>query len=1578
MRIGIVGIPFTEIKDRPLDTLVGNRVRTWALFTLLENYGFEPYVYVDPQASVAPDIQQAFGARFIRSQEEFLRRAGNGDFLVTIFVSTKLQALLEWHPWLREIRGARIVGTFCYDNNTQLDRAVVDQMVGIAVNTPLQKLQWDERATGVPSFLITTGQSEQSPMAKASNGDVVFMGEMRSARPLRLLAEIASRLPHRKFLVSGPRFIEQDDHHRVFVDFTALPLEEHARAFSDFVSSLGIPCPPNLVYLHIPHGEEDVVLGSATVGLDFSWKPSHNIENSKVPRYLSYGLAPVVELPAPSYRYIPLFGVGEIVEYGASATAWAEAIERAAATPLETKNQLRQITSNFFSWEMVAFEVASFLYAIGQGFGVTNSMPQLLPHVSASKAPDASPFESPVQPQDLLPPDDPRVQEAAQRALEYFDRAEYDACIHGINQISAMVSTEPPNITALRRKAEAIRKEMGLPYIFPAGIGVAQNVDGVYGLLSEGDLKALRYCAENARGAAVNIGVFEGLSAYYLAKVNPGLDVYGIDAYLGMNAELNHVNLERMERAREVLSRLPNAQLVVGLSAEVAESWSRELDFLFIDGDHSVSGASKDFEYWVPHVKGNGLIAVHDAYSKINQSIYLLRKQTEDHGPDVICKLMAESGEFEFVMVSGCTEVWRKKPKQDCPEPGVSQVRAGVSAASMTADTRKEEALAVLPGELAAGRSLEPFRNRYRGKRAFIIGNGPSLKDLDLTLLKDEFTFGVNSIFYHFDEMGFKPTFYVVEDKLVAEDRAPEINQLSGMVKIYGEYLKYCLADRDDVIWANVHFDYSDYRGFPHFSQDAAEGLWVGGTVSYLCMQLAYFMGFEEVYLVGFDHNYVIPKDAKIEGTVITSTSDDPNHFHPHYFGAGLRWHDPRLDRMEQAYRRALQAYEASGRQIANATAGGKLEVFPRCDYRALFASPREARVLPSASTSPRVPEQPRISVVVCTHRQPESLDKTLASLFHQVLPRAHYEVIVVDNRSQDSTPDVVAKYPAARYVLEENLGLSFARNAGIQAARAGIVAFIDDDAEADPCWLDSLLRVYDRDPDAWAVGGKVLPIWDAERPAWLTEQYHRSLSLLDWGDETRPLHWPERIIGANCSFRKDVFAQIGLFDTCLGRMGKVMLGNEDTEIQQRIHALGYRVMYAPEAVVHHHVPAARMTIEYLEKRSAGTLHSEKILELRANQQHEEAEAYVELLCRTEQVLEATKEKLRPFKDKHVGQRCVIIGNGPSLRNMDLSFLKDEITFGLNRIYLLRDQVDFLPTYYVSINPLVIEQSIAEIRQIPGPKFLSTNGLPYVDDPDEFIFLNSLPHPSFSKDPANGLWEGYTVTYVAMQLAYYMGFSEVILIGVDHHFVTSGAPNQEVVSAGADPNHFHPQYFGSGVRWNLPDLANSEVAYKLASEAYHEGGRRILDATLGGRLNVFPKVDYQRLFAQYREQDRAVPSNYAEVYAKNLRGEALFQAGEREQAMRLFEEILDLMPNYGPTLSNLGVALWEGGDFQQALRSFYLALRANPEDRAAIINLAEALACMDVDPQSLSVLQHYCSAHPDDVEVAQLLQELSR
>jgi hypothetical protein len=234
-------------------------------------------------------------------------------------------------------------------------------------------------------------------------------------------------------------------------------------------------------------------------------------------------------------------------------------------------------------------------------------------------------------------------------------------------------------------------------------------------------------------------------------------------------------------------------------------------------------------------------------------------------------------------------------------------------------------------------KKLAKLKNIHCGERCIIIGNGPSLNKCDMTRLKNEYTFGVNNIFLNYEKMGYYPTYYVVEDTLVAEDRAQQINAYDHSIKFFGNYLNYCLEKTGETIWLNVIFRYDEYENFPNFSQNALTKIWVGGTVSYLCMQLAYYMGFKNVYLVGFDHSYEIPTNAKIDGDKILSMSDDPNHFDSSYFGKGYRWHDPKVDRMELSYRKAKQYFEQDGRKIYNATVGGHLDVFDKVDYDNIF-----------------------------------------------------------------------------------------------------------------------------------------------------------------------------------------------------------------------------------------------------------------------------------------------------------------------------------------------------------------------------------------------------------------------------------------------------------------------------------------------------------------------------------------------------------------------------------------------------------------------------------------------------------------
>jgi hypothetical protein len=227
-----------------------------------------------------------------------------------------------------------------------------------------------------------------------------------------------------------------------------------------------------------------------------------------------------------------------------------------------------------------------------------------------------------------------------------------------------------------------------------------------------------------------------------------------------------------------------------------------------------------------------------------------------------------------------------------------------------------------------------------------------------------------------------------------------------------------------------------------------------------------------------------------------------------------------------------------------------------------------------------------------------------------------------------------------------------------------------------------------------------------------------------------------------------------------------------------------------------------------------------------------------------------SSHRLKQLENIHAGQRCFIIGNGPSLRLTDLSRLQTEYTFGLNRIYLLFPQLGFSTSCLLAVNDMVIEQCAIEMQGLSLPKFLTWRARYWFLPDGNLTYLDTdfTGEEGFSSNVTGRIFEGFTVTNVALQLAYHMGFTEVILVGVDHNYVTQGNANEAVVSQGDDPNHFASNYFGKGFKWQLPDLAGSERGYTRAREAFSQAGRRIFDATVGGKLTIFPKVDYLSLF----------------------------------------------------------------------------------------------------------------------------------
>jgi len=237
---------------------------------------------------------------------------------------------------------------------------------------------------------------------------------------------------------------------------------------------------------------------------------------------------------------------------------------------------------------------------------------------------------------------------------------------------------------------------------------------------------------------------------------------------------------------------------------------------------------------------------------------------------------------------------------------------------------------------------LENLKDTFKGKRCFIIGNGPSLNKIDLHLLKDEYTFGVNSIFLKTKTEKFTPTFYMVEDRHVMHDNVKEINAYDVAYKFFGTVYKKNITNRKNTIFYNMNQGFNQVHSpnyeKPRFSTDASVEMFCGQSVTILNLQLAYYLGFTEVYLIGMDFSYDIPKSAIVEedGT-ITSTEDDPNHFDKTYFGKGKKWHDPKLHNVLKSYALCKDMYERDGRVIYNSTVGGKLELFERKEFIGLF-----------------------------------------------------------------------------------------------------------------------------------------------------------------------------------------------------------------------------------------------------------------------------------------------------------------------------------------------------------------------------------------------------------------------------------------------------------------------------------------------------------------------------------------------------------------------------------------------------------------------------------------------------------------
>lgn len=234
-------------------------------------------------------------------------------------------------------------------------------------------------------------------------------------------------------------------------------------------------------------------------------------------------------------------------------------------------------------------------------------------------------------------------------------------------------------------------------------------------------------------------------------------------------------------------------------------------------------------------------------------------------------------------------------------------------------------------------------------------------------------------------------------------------------------------------------------------------------------------------------------------------------------------------------------------------------------------------------------------------------------------------------------------------------------------------------------------------------------------------------------------------------------------------------------------------------------------------------------------------------------------KNLANYKNKYTGQRCFLIGNGPSLHAEDLTKLCEhsEITFAFNRIYNIFDETPWRPDFYISQDEKMLSGCMDTVKSlelpvklipiqlkwyhgidIPDAQYFNISGQE-AEHPDDFYFSDSIDHEIFNSS---------TVMYTAAQLAAYMGFAEIYLIGVDHHFQISQNNKGEIIVDKSVKDYFSDKYNEDKANLYIPNTEKSTLTYIAMKQQCSQRGIQVYNATRGGRLEVFPRVNFDSLF----------------------------------------------------------------------------------------------------------------------------------
>lgn len=246
------------------------------------------------------------------------------------------------------------------------------------------------------------------------------------------------------------------------------------------------------------------------------------------------------------------------------------------------------------------------------------------------------------------------------------------------------------------------------------------------------------------------------------------------------------------------------------------------------------------------------------------------------------------------------------------------------------------------------------------------------------------------------------------------------------------------------------------------------------------------------------------------------------------------------------------------------------------------------------------------LSVIICTYNREKYLYNVLQSLAENTCPTDRYEIVLINNNSTDHTETecmrFTSDYPAVafRYFLEEQQGLSYARNRGVKESTGDILIFVDDDALVNSVYLQTYADFFATHPEIDAAGGPIIPRYETCEPDWMSPYTKALVTGYKYlGNAVREFPRNDYPGGGNAAYRASVFEKVGPFNVDLGRKGNSLIGAEEKDIFDKMISLGMRFYYLPTAILYHLIPEKKLSEDYFDRLTLSIGKSERIRTLR-------------------------------------------------------------------------------------------------------------------------------------------------------------------------------------------------------------------------------------------------------------------------------------------------------------------------------------------------------------------------------------------